>query len=183
MSRRARNPVPAILALLGVASASLAAPPSPVTSLPQLGPQAAPQDVLHCERQYEYRRKRISCDSPLGADGEGLRPLLDSVPESRAELDLYQANRRSTEMLAYTGMAGLLAAILGPRLLEDRGSKNITVSIGLTLALGSFAFGRSRLATNEVHLDRAVQHFNRSNPGDPITLLPAGAPPIPEPSR
>jgi hypothetical protein len=183
MSRRARNTVPAILALLGSASASLAAPSSAVNSFPQLGPQAAPQDVLHCDRQFEYRRKRLSCDSPLAADGEGLRPLLDSVPEARAELDLYQANRRSTEKLAYTGMAGLLVAILGPRLVDDRGSKNITLSVGLSLALGSFAFGRSRLAANEVHLDRAVQHFTRSNPGDPITLLPAGAPPLPEPPR
>ena len=167
MSRRARNPVPAILALLGVASSSL----------------AAPQDVLHCERQYEYRRKRLSCDSPLGNDGEGLRPLLDSVPDARAELNLYQDNRRSIEKLAYTGMAGLLVSVLGPRLFEDRGSKNVTLSIGLSLALGSFAFGRSRLSTNESHLDRAVQHFNRSNPGDPITLLQSGAPPIPEQAR
>jgi hypothetical protein len=177
MSRRARTPVPAILALLGIASSSLAAEPS------LLGPQAIPQDILRCDRQYEYRHRRLSCDSPLAADGEGLRPLLDSVPAAREELDLYQSHRRSLDVTAYTGMAGFMLAIFGPRFLGERAPKNTTITIGLSLALGSLAVGRSRLLANETHLDRAVRHFNDANPGDPITLLPPGASTPPEPAR
>jgi hypothetical protein len=177
MSRRARTLVPAILALLGSGSSSLAAEPS------LLGPQVIPQDILRCDRQYEHRHRRLSCDSPLAADGEGLRPLLDSVPAAREELNHYQANRRSLDATAYTGMAGFLLAIFGPRFFEDRGPKNATITIGLSLALGSLAFGRSRLLANESHLDRAVRHFNDANPGDPIRLLPPGAPTPPEPAR
>lgn len=186
MSRRVRTTVPAILALLGFASSSLAAAPSSTSatsSLPQLGPQSIPQDVLRCDRQYMYRHKRLSCDSPMAADGEGLRPLLESVPAARQELDHYQSNRRSLETTAYTGMAGLMIAVFRPRLFEKRGEKNFTISVGLSLALGSFAFGRSRLTANESHLDRAIQRYNDANPGDPITLLSPGASQTPEPER
>ena len=177
----------ALLALLGMASSSMAASApsvSTVPAIPELGPKSAPLDILRCERNYEYRHKVLPCDSPVAADGEGLRPLLETVPAARAELEIYQSNRRSLGLTAYTGMAGLLVAVLGPRLIEERKGKNVAITIGLSLTLGSLAFGKSRLAVNEAHLDRAVSHFNDAHPEDPITLLQPGAPrpaPLPTP--
>ncbi|MBU6375249.1 MAG: hypothetical protein KGQ59_04585, partial [Bdellovibrionales bacterium] len=127
--------------------------------------------------------KALPCDSPVAADGEGLRPLLASVPKAREELEIYQANRRSLSLTAYTGMAGLLVAAFAPNFFESRGSKNMTIGLGISMTLGSLVFGKSRLMANEVHLDRAVTHYNTANPSDPIQLLQPGAPVAPEPTR
>ncbi|NDD92549.1 hypothetical protein EBZ37_10735, partial [bacterium] len=165
----------ALLALLGTALSSVAAEPIASTpTTPELGPKTIPQDILRCERNYIYRHKVLPCDSPVTADGEGLRPLLASVPQAREELEIYQANRRSLSLTAYTGMAGLLIAAFAPNFFENRGSKNVTIGIGISITLGSLAFGRSRLMANEVHLDRAVKRFNEANPSDPIELLQPG---------
>ena len=175
MLRRSRALNAASIALLGIACLA-ASPPQ------ELGPKSVPQDILRCERNYVYRQKTLPCDSPTSADGEGLRPLLDAVPAAQQELEIYQANRRGLNLTAYTGMAGLLVAALGPRFFENRGSKNVIVGIGLSFTLSSLAFGRYRLMANEAHLDRAVRRFNEANPGDPITLLQPSARPVPTPT-
>jgi hypothetical protein len=176
MIRSIRTSVPALLALLGMASSPGAGAAPPALSTAELGPKTIPQDILRCERKYSYRHQVLACDSPVAADGDGLRPLLQTVPLARQELDLYQANRKSLSVTAYTGMAGLLLGAFGPRFLENQGAKNVTVTIGFSLTLASLAFGRSRLSANEVHLERAVKRFNEANPDDPIQLLQPGAP-------
>lgn len=138
--------------------------------IPQLGPTTIPKDILKCERQIIYRNKVLACDSPIAADGEGLRMLLSSSPEAMAHLDHYQQNRRSMVNTAYFGMAGLMVAAFAPRWASNPSERSIWIGGGLALTLGSFAYGRSRLRANESYLDQAIDTFNRANPTDPIQL-------------
>ncbi|MEN9723908.1 MAG: hypothetical protein RJB38_1894 [Pseudomonadota bacterium] len=170
MIRRHRGSAIFTFAMLGLVlqNQALALPLS--SPLPQWGPKSIPQDIPKCDRSFVYQGKDYPCDSARANDGEGLRMLLEKVPSARDELDRYQANRRSLSTLAFTGMAGILIAVMGPRFADSTGSKNLMIAGGLSLTLGSFAFGRSRLAANEQHLDRAIHLFNEQNPEDPISL-------------
>ncbi len=138
--------------------------------IPQLGPTTTPKDILKCERQFVYRNKVLACDSPIAADGEGLRMLLSSTPEALASLDRYQQNRRSMVNTAYFGMAGLMIAAFAPRWASNPSERSLWIGGGLSLTLGSYIYGRSRLRANESYLDQAIDQFNRTNPNDPIRL-------------
>lgn len=138
--------------------------------VPQFGPKSTPQDILRCERTIIYRGKSLPCDSPIANDGEGLRTLLLDSPEALESIHRYQANRRSLQNTAYFGILGLLVAALGPRFSSDPGTRNLMVGGGLAFTLGSFAFGKNKLRSNEVHLDQAIETYNRSHPDDPIEL-------------
>lgn len=164
-----------------VVSATTPSSNSPGLDLPELGPKSPPQDILHCERYFEYRGRILPCDSPVAPDGKGLHPILSAVPEARRELEVYQENRPSSSMTAYTGMAGLLAAAILPRLLNSPGAKNTAVVGGISVTLLSFAWGRARISANELRLQRAIQHYNNARPDDPVLLIekrpqPQGAP-------
>lgn len=137
---------------------------------PDLGPRTTPQDILRCQRLYVYQGKPFPCDSPLATDGEGLRPLLKPIAKATQELDDYQEGRKHLKITAYTGIAGILVGVLGPRLYEDRASKNAAMGIGFSITLGSLAFGRLQLLKNELHLEKAISYFNEANPDHPIMI-------------
>jgi hypothetical protein len=136
----------------------------------ELGPRSVPTDILRCERTLSYKGKTLPCDSPIAADGEGLRMLLKDDPSSLKSLERYQAGRRSLNRTSYTGMLGALVMIFGPRFTTLPATRNLVVSSGLALTLGSFAYGKIRLQSNERHLDQAIDAFNRAHPDDPILL-------------
>jgi len=160
---------PKALFLLAVVAAPLASPVG--APLPQaLGPAASPEDILRCERQIIYRGKRLPCDSPSARDGEGLRTLLLTSPEALAQLDRYQQNRRSLKSTAYVGMAGLLILALAPRFSNTSAERTAWMGGGLAITLGSFAFGRAKLNSNEDQLDQAIETYNQANPSDLIQL-------------
>ncbi|MFN7685301.1 MAG: hypothetical protein ACK5QT_07820 [Oligoflexia bacterium] len=141
-----------------------------IATSPQLGPPSVPKDVLGCERTLIYRAKTLPCDSPIAADGEGLRMLMHDSPEALESLNRYQAQRRSRFGTAYAGTLGLLVAALAPRFSSDATTRNLLVAGGLSFTIGSFAFGKAQLAANERNLDRAIDHYNRKHPDDPIQL-------------
>ena len=156
--------------LLAVA---LATPPAGVPQpieIKELGPRSVPTDILRCERTLSYKGKTLPCDSPIAADGEGLRMLLKDDPASIRALDRYQAGRRSLNRTAYTGMLGALVMIFGPRFTSLPATRNLVISSGLALTLGSFAYGKVRLQANERHLNRAIDTFNQTHPDAPILL-------------
>jgi hypothetical protein len=158
-------------ALVGILITTAHADPVPTRSAtPELGPSKIPHDILRCERNNDYKNQAYPCDSPVSADGEGLKRLLQTVPAAQKELELYQENRRSREITAYTGMAGIVLATLVPRFFEQKHEKNTFIAVGLTMTLGSLAYGKSRLNENEHHLSRAISYFNEANPDAPITL-------------
>jgi hypothetical protein len=142
----------------------------------------APVDPFLCERHYIYQGKRLPCDSNVRVDGEGLRPLLESVPAAVDELNEYQRERRNLRRAAYIGSAGLLLSIVGQlvslRLRGPDGNvsqtgldlRSATFFEGLLFAGGSVAYGITTNQRSEVHLGQAVQYFNAAHPGTPIEL-------------
>ena len=143
---------------------------------PTLG-ATAPADIFVCQRYFSYRGRLLTCDSNVNPDGEGLRPILSTVPEAVPYLDKYQDNRRDLANLAYYGSAGLLIA-LGGTILSHQYSggtriviRNISLFTGLLgLTAGSFIYGLTLLTTNESYLHDAVRVYNRSRPEDPLEL-------------
>lgn len=160
-------------AIFVVARYSWAESPVSKPSRVELGPKTIPQDILRCQRYYLHREKRFPCDSPLAADGEGLRPLLATVPQAALELDEYQNTRNNLKFTAYTGIAGILVGVLGPNFTESKSTQSTVRTIGLSITLTSLIWGRVQLLKNEGHLKRAIQHFNQANPAEPIQLQPS----------
>lgn len=149
------------------------APPPPGKPLTPvvIKPVAIPTDVLRCERKYLYQGQAMSCDSPGGSDGEGLRTVLAEEPAAITELNRYQAARKNLKITGYTGTLGLLAALIGASF-SDPGSssRNILVTGGLGVTAASFFFGANSLNNNEARLSNAVDIFNRAHPDRPIEL-------------
>jgi hypothetical protein len=131
--------------------------------------------LFHCERNFQYQGKNLTCDSSLRQDGEGLRPIIKDNAQAVSELDQYQNNRRTIKTAAYVASAGILIALVA--LLASKADtfdgpsiRTIGVGSGLILTAGSFIYGFSALSANESHLDRAVQYYNGANPQKPIEL-------------
>gem|GEM_PF-597561 len=162
-------------------------PTAPTT--PRQLSRTVPEGSYRCQRQYKYKGKLQGCDSYLHQDAERLRPILQDIPEAVAELDAYQENRRSIQKLAYVGTLGLGMYLLGG-LIGDRFTardpadtkkvyvtntgqavKRLSKYLGLGIAAGSIAYGFTVLHTNEKHLRKAVDVYNRARPDDPVELM------------
>ena len=154
-------------------------PPTTPTAPPALN-KHAPKDVFTCARYYSYRGKVLSCDSQLHWDGEGLRPVIQGVPSAVTELNSYQGTRRGLQTSAYIGSFGMLlfvqgliaGGIIGNIIFPYSGqvTKNIVRVSGISLAVGSVAYGFTVLHYNERHLDNAVHFYNDVHPDNPIEL-------------
>jgi hypothetical protein len=135
-----------------------------------------PRNVFKCEREILYRGRTVVCDSPKERDGEGLRPILASVPESLAALDAYQKGRKAVNSYAYVGTAGLGMALGGyalSRTLDGDAAlkaRQIGIGGGLGLLAVGTVLGLIHLQKNEDHLLESIQIFNGRNPGDPIEV-------------
>ena len=139
------------------------------------GPKTIPK-TYGCRRAFLYRGKLRPVDSFNRQDGEKLRPVLSSVPDSVKDLDTYQHNRRKVQVGAYLGTAGLLIAI-GSFILSNQyqgGTQQhvraIGVIGGLTIGIGSTIYSLAILRTNESYLQRAADKYNRAKPDDPLVL-------------
>ncbi len=142
----------------------------------------APPEAYQCNRTAIYRGKVIPVDSNVGQDGEGLRAILKTVPESVVELDTYQRNRRRVQASAYIAtlgvVTGLASWIIGSNMRDENGVRtnsgrsirNIGAITGVAIAGTSAIFAFSVLHTNEAHLGQAVQLHNRGKPEDQIQL-------------
>jgi hypothetical protein len=134
------------------------------------------QYLYACERLYTYQGKALSCDSPSYADGEKLRPLLQTVPAAQAELDLYQWNKRTLNRTAYISTLGLVVALVGYTVNRPAFENNsikpggYLILSGLGLSAGSFAYGLTMNRNNESHLRKAVELYNSAKPDQPIEL-------------
>ncbi len=145
-------------------------------SSPPLLKQKSPADVPHCERYFVYRGKKLECDSNANQDAERLRPIMVDVPSALAELDTYQENHDKLRYTAYFGTIGVLL-ILGGVFSRPVDFSTGAIRFGGYLALlgagvtlNSILYGWSVLKTNEAHLSRAVENYNRVHPTDPVQL-------------
>ena len=164
---------------LATPAARAAGDPPPIPQFPSTPPgweRKIPVDAFLCKRAYIYQGKFYTCDSNLNWDGENLRAILQDVPASLTELNLYQRNRNQVKTLGYYSSIGLgLTALtyLVSRSLDGNTGLNVRrvgFSVGLSLAAGSFIYGFSLLKTNEQHLGRAVEAHNQAHPESPIEL-------------
>jgi hypothetical protein len=169
------------LALALVLSFSLAAQPARAASAPAPLPQSAPVNAFHCQRFFLYRGKAIPCDSHVAQDGQGLLEIMKDVPEAADEIRTYQANRTRQRLLAYTGTAGAMIAIVGLFLSRKHQYEDKTIDptgevlrtfglIGFGVMGLSLGIGLSTLSSNERHIDNAIQIYNEARPKDPIQL-------------
>ncbi|MBL7714888.1 MAG: hypothetical protein JNL01_05430 [Bdellovibrionales bacterium] len=143
---------------------------------PMITPVKKP-NVIRCTRKYVYQGRTLDCDSNLDRDGEGLRPVLNQVPASIAELDSYQKKRKEIMKLSYAGGVGLLAILggsLSSRLTSDPNSAKDLRTAGIAsgvLILGvTLITGYTSLRSTQSHLNEAVKKYNDAKPGDPIEL-------------
>lgn len=148
------------------------------TSTPAEVNRRSAESPFKCPRSFVYQGKHISCDSNVRKDAEGLRPILNSVPDAVSELNIYQKNRRDVQTAAYVGSLGLIIVLAGLILsstFDPQDPQRITVRNyagfgGLGLTIGSAIYGFSVINANEAHLDKAVQNFNQARPHSPIEL-------------
>lgn len=149
------------------------------TKAPPVLAAPPPSEYFRCERAYIFKGERLSCDTKLGRNGEGLRPILSEVPAALAELDRYQRNRANVEPAAYVGTLGAVIAIASFFLqgsineATDPGNKKLAGYAafgGLSIMGGSGVYGLVYLRQNEKHLENAVSIYNRANPGNVIQL-------------
>lgn len=150
-------------------------------SAPAFVAPVTPVDPFRCERNFTHKGEVLGCDSNIRLDGEKLRPIVQSVPEAAAELDLYQRNRLSLRNAAYIGTLGVVVMIAGSLLSlnyrengvatdTSNAIRQISLIGGGTIAAGGFLYGLSANQGNETHLQNAVGHYNKANPQTPIQL-------------
>lgn len=136
-----------------------------------------PKDGFECPRKLIYEGREISCDSYLKEDGERLRPIVSSVPESVKELNQYQDTKRNIHNAAYVGTVGLvmiIAGVIAPKFIDmgDRVLVRNRLAIpGAMIMFGSLGVSLYLLHDNEKHIGNAVKYFNQANPENPIQLL------------
>ena len=168
------SPLFLIQASRAASTATSTAPPpvAPVTISRKISKPNYP-----CYREFLYRGESIGCDSTLGPDGEGLRPVVSQVPESVAALDQYQRERRGLRTFAYTGTAGLLL-LIATQYAVSRISVGDTRTlvhtlgtvVGAGLIAGSLAWGFVVVYRSESKLEEIIRIYNTSRPDDPILL-------------
>lgn len=173
----------ALAACLPTSVAAFAASEIPTRpSAPPLVAPKPPEDAFQCGRYYVHQGKTIRCDSMIRFDGEGLRPIIQDVPEAISELNAYQRNRFKVRNSAYVGTFGIMLAVAGVLLSERFRDANgaptptsdsvRTASLigGLGMTVGGFLYAISSIKTNEAHLGRAVELYNKARPDSPIQL-------------
>jgi hypothetical protein len=149
--------------------------PKHTTTPPALS-RTAPPDVFSCQRHFIYRGKTLDCDSNLHWDGEKFRSIVHEVPDAVAELDAYQANRRSVQTLAYVGSLGLLSVLVGffgARTKDGTDAarfRTLFMGAGLITMGASTGYSLYLLNSNESHLGNMIQSYNQARPADPIEL-------------
>jgi hypothetical protein len=165
------------VAALSIQSTQAAEKPIPTTpSAPPLLTTRVPEDNFHCKRIFIYQGKALECDSSVQMDGERLRPILERSPAAIHELNTYQQNRRTLRKTAYVSSAGLILA-LGAYLFnapKEASDKVLPISIlmwsGLAVSAGTITYAIALKNTNDAHLGKAVDIYNRENPDRPIEL-------------
>ena len=152
---------------------------APATFAPPVLGRPIPENFGTCERQIRFGGKLLPCDSPVATDADNLRPIFRNTPAALDELDTYQQNRRRVRYGAYSGTAGILVGLLSTPLagiFTKDGVKKHSLQksfrlAGFAVALGSIVYGITYLRANEEHLDRAIDRYNDSNPGNKIEVL------------
>jgi hypothetical protein len=131
----------------------------------------------HCQRKFSYKGKLLACDSSSNQDGEGLRLIVQEVPDAVAELDNYQQGRRELHALTYMGTTGVVIAatgwlFLGKQFegLSGAAVRNVTVGTGLWILAVALLSGIDHQEKNEAHLGNAVQLYNQARPDSPIEV-------------
>lgn len=156
--------------------------PTNTTAPPSLV-RKAPKSPFECEREFTYKGEVLECDSNVRKDGEGLRPIINSVPAAVRELDLYQGLRSRIGNTAYIGSVGIAILIAGWLIsnqlkapdgttINDTGKFVSRISFygGVGITAGAVAYGLSLNRSNEEHLQNAVSLYNQAHPKDPILL-------------
>jgi hypothetical protein len=137
-----------------------------------------------CKRKIYYQKKLLTCDSYIRQDAEGLRPIVQEVPEALAHLDRYQKGRKTLRWMPYLGSSFVLVIIAGAitgsiLAAQPVGSfeqknyipiRNTIVFAGLLGISATLAGGAIHLAVNERNLTRAVKTYNDARPADPIEI-------------
>lgn len=156
--------------------------PKKPTAPPSLIRKVPAERSFQCDRQFTHKGKTYDCDSFFKQDAEGLRPIIQDVPEAVMELNAYQATRRNLRTMAYVSTAGFVIALTGllagSRFKDPDGRtsstghsiRNIGLIGGLGIAAGSLIYGISLIKTNETRLGSAVQSYNTAHPETPIEL-------------
>jgi hypothetical protein len=167
--------IPAPLSLAAQApsqSPSTGTPTAPVTISRKISKPNYP-----CYREYLYRGESIGCDSTLGPDGEGLRPVVKQVPESVALLDQYQKDRRNLKNLAYVGSAGLVTLLLtqyAVSRITDASARTLVQTLGTAtgagLLAGGLVWGLVVVYRSDGRLEEITRIYNAKRPDDPIQL-------------
>ena len=133
--------------------------------------------LLGCERSFIYQGKTYACDSLHKKDAEKLRTFFKNDPEAIRSLEIYQKNRKTARVAAYTGTIGILLILSGlifsPKLPSDRAHSRFKAAAvwgGTALTAGSFIYSFGRLKSNENNLENAINAYNKNHSDDPITL-------------
>lgn len=152
--------------------------PRDTTQPGALGVHGSPE-VIRCERQFLWKGHTYECDSYFRRDGEGLRNIVQDVPDALALLNSYQRVRRNVRIAAYTATGGLAIgglAFLGSRVLfapsdvNAQGFRNIGIGAGLIVIAASFLTATILQQGNERKLDRIVETYNQARPDSPMIL-------------
>lgn len=149
--------------------------PTRPSAPPKLAPITLP-NIPQCERYFSYQGQRMECDSNVSQDANRLRPIFQQVPESLAELNLYQEKQKKLLSAAYFGSAGLLAMLIGFVLrnhVDETGGIRLSGVIligGMVITGNSIAYAFSMGKANEIHLQNSVKTFNQAKPEQPIGL-------------
>jgi hypothetical protein len=118
------------------------------------------------------------CDSQFSKDGEGLREIFKSTPQSLNELDLYQQSRRQFRFSAITGSLGLFSILLHsfvPTLLTKDPDQREQIGRwmligGAGVLVGGTLISLTSLSLSEKHFNRAIELHNSAHPEKPIIL-------------
>lgn len=164
--------------------------PSVPSAPPQLKNRTNIVPYEGCKRAFQYRGKLLPIDSYYRKDAENLRPIVQKVPAALAQLNTYQSSRRSVELTAYTGTAGLVLiamSFLLPDLIfspssqptkedQDRASATSDTVKRIGWMSGAAITGFSALSAfvvlvgNENRIKNSVDAYNQAIPEDRIEL-------------
>lgn len=166
-----------LITLTSNATAQSLIPPPPPP--PQLAPPQNAFRAMGCRREFSLSGKVYRIDSYHNQDGEGLRPFVKDVPTANRLLNDYQSNRNALTTSAYLGTIGIVAALLGPLLVNQLvGNEGTALQVGrilriagFGLTLGAAAYSIGILRGNESKIDEIVREYNLARPTQPIQLL------------
>ena len=116
-----------------------------------------------CGRSAVVDHQEILVDTSTSQKGEGLRFFLDQDPTAKSYLDKYQEGTKIHWQNAALGTAGTGLILTGVFINSSSDTKRNLYVTGISMILVNFLVARTLEVTNEAHLIRAINEYNKRN--------------------